>query len=188
MHQYKLYDYGSASDNGSPTALRNLGGSIAVANMAAPSEQALLNGPAMPPPDGIIPNFANPPNLNKEITFTLALCMSVATLLISIRMYTKMFIIRSVGHEDCKVPPLFRLWLQLTLVRRHCDSIGKKHTVNFYFPCSSGQAASVGLVVPGVYDMANGGGIHMWDITLKTFFGLLYVWHSSDYEREKVWL
>lgn len=138
MHQYKLWDHGSASDNGSTTALRNLGGSIAVANMARTSEQALLDRPAMPAPDGIIPNFVNPPNLNKEITFTLALCMSVATLLVSIRMYTKMFIIRSVGHEDCKVPPLVRLWLELILVRRHCDSIGKKLTVNFYFPRSSG--------------------------------------------------
>jgi hypothetical protein len=34
----------------------------------------------------------------------------------------------------------------------------------------------IGFTVPSVFDFTLGGGIHMWDIRLKDFFTLLYVY------------
>lgn len=78
--------------------------------MASPSNastpesvQLLLNGPAGTPPAGVTPNFDNPPNLNNTfLVGTLVLCLSFATVAVLIRLYTKLFLIRSVAYEDCK--------------------------------------------------------------------------------------
>lgn len=37
--------------------------------------RTLLEGPAMSPPAGVIPNFHNPPNLDVFVTLTIALCV-----------------------------------------------------------------------------------------------------------------
>lgn len=72
--------------------------------MATPEQvQALSNGPAGAPPAGVTPEFDNPPNLNTLVTITMVFCVSFATLAVLIRMYTKVFLIRSVAYEDCKV-------------------------------------------------------------------------------------
>ena len=74
------------------------------ASTAVPSPeqlQTLLNRPAGTSPTGVVPNFQNPPNLKAFLPLTLALAMSFGTLAVCIRMYTKLFIIRSVAYEDC---------------------------------------------------------------------------------------
>ena len=74
---------------------------------ATSSEQAqaslrrLLEGPAMSPPAGVIPNFHDPPNLDSFVALTLTLCLSIVTLAIALRMYTKVFILRVLAWEDC---------------------------------------------------------------------------------------
>ena len=76
--------------------------------------QALLEGPAGLPPKGTTPNFANPPNLEAIFDATLALCLIAAAFVVFIRLYTKVFVIRSTACEDCKSlqPPLGRpLWI-----------------------------------------------------------------------------
>ena len=78
--------------------------------MAAPTPdqpqaalQALLNGPASPPPAGVVPNFDDPPqNLIVVLHVTAALCLSVSASCVAIRIYTKHFLLRSIGYEDCK--------------------------------------------------------------------------------------
>ena len=66
--------------------------------------QVLLNGPAGTPPVGITPNFDGPPNLNAFVTLTLTFCVTFTTLAVFMRMYTKLFLIRSIAYEDCKSP------------------------------------------------------------------------------------
>ena len=61
----------------------------------------LLEGPAMSPPAGVIPNFHDPPNFDAFVALTLTLCICIGTLAVALRMYTKMFILRVLAWEDC---------------------------------------------------------------------------------------
>ncbi len=64
-------------------------------------------GPVMPPgllpPPGVISNFSNPYSDEDAIILTLGLCLSASTLLVGTRMYTKVFISRFTGWEDCNI-------------------------------------------------------------------------------------
>lgn len=64
--------------------------------------QRLLNGSAGIPPAGVIPNFDDPLNLDIFLYITAALAISFATCAVIIRIYTKHFLLRSMGYEDCK--------------------------------------------------------------------------------------
>lgn len=70
--------------------------------------QTLLDGPAVPPPAGIIPNLVHPPNIDTVCYLTFSLCVSFAGLAVIIRVYTKRVLIRSIAYEDCELPK-FRL-------------------------------------------------------------------------------
>ena len=61
-----------------------------------------LNCPGLQPPAGIIPNFVNPPSLENVQIAAAVVCLVLATLTTLLRMYTKMFIIKAVGWEDCE--------------------------------------------------------------------------------------
>lgn len=63
--------------------------------------QALLNAPAMKPPPGVHPNFADRSNLQQIVIAVLTFYMVLATLFILMRMCTKLFILRKVVLEDC---------------------------------------------------------------------------------------
>ncbi|KAL8784312.1 MAG: hypothetical protein Q9195_009091 [Heterodermia aff. obscurata] len=61
---------------------------------------ALLNGPAGAPPAGVRPNLDNPPNLNTASIAAIAVCEAFSALAVMIRLYTKLFLIRSTTYED----------------------------------------------------------------------------------------
>ena len=62
----------------------------------------LLDGPAAEPPPGILPNFNDPSNLDKYLIVTCVFCVSFATVTLLLRMYTKVYLIRSIAYEDCE--------------------------------------------------------------------------------------
>ena len=64
--------------------------------------QKALDGPAMAPPPGVKPNFVNPPNLEKELYIDLILCLTIAVLVVCMRMWTKARLMGKVQIEDCK--------------------------------------------------------------------------------------
>ena len=64
--------------------------------------QKLLNGPAGEPPAGVIPNLVDPPNLEATIIPILAVCLTISTLAVLVRLYSKLFLLRSVAYEDCE--------------------------------------------------------------------------------------
>ena len=71
--------------------------------MASPEElQKILNGPSMVPPPGVIPNFVDPPNLRLCFTISVVLCLSIPTMVLFMRMYAKIFIIRKADWADCE--------------------------------------------------------------------------------------
>lgn len=62
--------------------------------------QELLNGPSMKPPQGVTPNFDNPPSLKVACYVVTIASLVVATIAIGSRMFTKIRILRSVSRED----------------------------------------------------------------------------------------
>lgn len=64
--------------------------------------EALKNGPAGMPPPGVTPAFVNPPNINSLVIMTMALCNALVAVAVIIRVYTKLFLIRSTAAEDCE--------------------------------------------------------------------------------------
>ncbi|KAF2228554.1 hypothetical protein EV356DRAFT_495337 [Viridothelium virens] len=50
----------------------------------------LLNGPALEPPAGVIPNFAHPPNQDALYRAIIVICLSLSVIFVSLRMYHKL--------------------------------------------------------------------------------------------------
>ena len=63
--------------------------------------EALLNGPALAPPAGVIPQLEHPPSLQKAANAVPILCLVLTTLAILMRMYTKIRVIHEVLLADC---------------------------------------------------------------------------------------
>lgn len=71
--------------------------------MATPAEiEAILNGPSLVPPAGLMPNFVNPSNLNTLSIVTLTVFLSLALIAFSMRIYTKLLILHNFAKEDCE--------------------------------------------------------------------------------------
>jgi hypothetical protein len=70
--------------------------------------QMLLTGPAAKPPEGVTSNFIDPANLEATTIVLLTVGTALTTLAVSICMYTKSFLIRSLACEDCKPQPFRR--------------------------------------------------------------------------------
>lgn len=66
--------------------------------------EALLNGPALAPPDGVMPNFENPPNKNYIAAAVVPLCLTVTTIAVLLRVWARVFLLRKVGLPDGKIP------------------------------------------------------------------------------------
>jgi hypothetical protein len=59
--------------------------------MPTPEEiEAILNGPALPPPNGTVPNFDNPPNNNPAGYAGLTIMLVIATMAIIFRFVARM--------------------------------------------------------------------------------------------------
>ena len=57
---------------------------------------------AVPPPPGVKPNFKNPAYISGGIVPLSAVFVTLSTLFLAIRLYTKLRIIKVFGSEDCK--------------------------------------------------------------------------------------
>ncbi|KAL7624923.1 hypothetical protein AAE478_004137 [Parahypoxylon ruwenzoriense] len=66
-----------------------------------PAQQsAILNGPALTPPEGVVPDFENPPNQNALSHFSVAFCLIASTFAVLIRAYSRIFCIKKLEIED----------------------------------------------------------------------------------------
>ena len=139
--------------------------------------QALLNGPAGTPPVGVLPTLDNSSNMATPLT--IILCLTSATLLVLLRMYTKLFILRSIAYEDCgshdaPLPIAIQL-MQLRCYRVCLGKIIQDESFASWYNNSRSQLTQIGLSVPSLLTAKHGGGLHMWQIQLKSFFTMLYV-------------
>ena len=64
--------------------------------------EALLDGPAGQPPAGTLPDFQKPAGLETVLWVTIALSFALPSLAILLRIYTRYFVLRSIGYDDCK--------------------------------------------------------------------------------------
>ncbi|KAH6699877.1 hypothetical protein BKA61DRAFT_209840 [Leptodontidium sp. MPI-SDFR-AT-0119] len=56
--------------------------------------------PSPPPPPGVIPNFKNPDSQGYRVTLAIAIMFPLATILLLLRLYTRIVIVRRVGIDD----------------------------------------------------------------------------------------
>ena len=62
------------------------------------------NFSTIPPPPGLTSNYVDPPSKAIWGTVTTAVCLTVATLLVAMRLYTKVKVLKNLGWDDCKLP------------------------------------------------------------------------------------
>ncbi|KAL9577510.1 MAG: hypothetical protein Q9212_006315, partial [Teloschistes hypoglaucus] len=65
-----------------------------------PSNPALAMYPLASPPPGVIPNFVNPESHAYQLVITVAVCLALVVIAVSMRLYTKHFITKSMGWDD----------------------------------------------------------------------------------------
>ncbi|KAI0147456.1 hypothetical protein GGR57DRAFT_251514 [Xylariaceae sp. FL1272] len=73
--------------------------------------QQVLDEPALAPPDGVIPNFENPPNENALALFGLITCLTVSTVAFVIRIYVKFWKLRKTHIGDYILIPGFLFYV-----------------------------------------------------------------------------
>ncbi|MCJ1375713.1 hypothetical protein MMC20_006950 [Loxospora ochrophaea] len=78
--------------------------------MALNASGPLILG-ALPPPEGVTPNFVNPYSIQPALIGTLVAALSVSTIFVFLRMYTKLFIRKSTGLEDSGLSGALSSWL-----------------------------------------------------------------------------
>lgn len=59
--------------------------------------------PALTPPPGVTPNFVNPYSQGRAIFITTGICVGFVTPAVTIRVFTKAYVIKRVNLEDCKL-------------------------------------------------------------------------------------
>ncbi|KAI0179003.1 hypothetical protein GGR52DRAFT_569909 [Hypoxylon sp. FL1284] len=72
----------------------------AIPSLPNEQQQALLDGPALAPPKGVVSNFDNPDNNNGLAYGVIALCITVATLCLMIRAYSRLVLFKQLKVED----------------------------------------------------------------------------------------
>ena len=63
--------------------------------------EAILNGPAYTPPAGVQSNFDDPANLDAVIIIVKTIVLTLATLAVLVRIYTRHHLSHSMGYDDC---------------------------------------------------------------------------------------
>ncbi|KAI1461803.1 hypothetical protein F4805DRAFT_245270 [Annulohypoxylon moriforme] len=63
-------------------------------------QEDTLNSPALNPPDGVKPNFTNPPNHSDLGLAVIVLCLVLATSTFLMRMYSRIFVMKTMHVED----------------------------------------------------------------------------------------
>lgn len=71
-------------------------------NLPPAVQQAILDGPSMVPPDGVVPNFVDPPNKNAGALVLGIICVLVLSTMVLCRIYARSLVIKKIHLEDCR--------------------------------------------------------------------------------------
>lgn len=70
-------------------------------------QDAILDGPALAPPENVVANFENPGRNDGIAHFVFILCTILSTLVLMLRFYVQAVLARKLRVEDCTfLPPL----------------------------------------------------------------------------------
>ena len=112
------------------------------------SSVSLYNVPAATPPPGIVPNFIDPVDTRRLPLLTInSLFLSLMLITVIVRFYSRIFLIRSLGWDDCRLSPLGQACLT-----RDIDM------------CALAATASGLQTSFNYYSVSLGYGNHEWDI------------------------
>ena len=64
--------------------------------------EAFLAKPSLEPPEDVTPQLVNPPNNNALAMGVAITCLSVSSILILLRTYSRVFILKRMRLEDCQ--------------------------------------------------------------------------------------
>lgn len=73
-----------------------------IASLTPDQQQALLSGPALTPPLGVLPQFDNPPNKTALGAGLIIACAAVCVFVVAVRTYAKAVCSRKMEVEDCE--------------------------------------------------------------------------------------
>lgn len=73
-------------------------------NIPADELAAFLEGPALPPPDGVTPNFVHPENRNGVVYFICIFAMVISTILLAARFYAQLVVSKQRHLVDREFP------------------------------------------------------------------------------------
>ncbi|KAI1817113.1 hypothetical protein GGS20DRAFT_99875 [Poronia punctata] len=76
----------------------------------------IMDQPAGKPPDGVVPNFDDPPNKNALTLGILTFCLALASIAVVLRIYTRCFIVRKVQVQDFFLVAAYGLYLALMVL------------------------------------------------------------------------
>lgn len=68
----------------------------------------LSHTPAFDPPPGRVANFENPESIANQVTDISIPCTCIATVFVLLRLYGRLFIVRSPGLDDGKYSSMFQ--------------------------------------------------------------------------------
>ena len=68
--------------------------------------ESALNSPALEPPNGVIPNFERPSSGNSYAQASLGICICLSTIVVSVRIYTRFFLLKMPHLGDCELFPI----------------------------------------------------------------------------------
>lgn len=73
------------------------------AHLTPAQKKMALEGPALIPPPGVLPNLIDPPNENALGFSLFGISTFICTLLVAIRLYAKIVRLKKMDIEDCKL-------------------------------------------------------------------------------------
>ncbi|KAI1399382.1 hypothetical protein F4819DRAFT_498029 [Hypoxylon fuscum] len=73
-------------------------------------QEIILNGPALTPPSGVIPNLENPPNSNTLAIAVITLCLCIWTTAFALATYSRLRCMKNLHIEDSSVLSLGAAW------------------------------------------------------------------------------
>lgn len=62
--------------------------------------------PAMAPPAGMVSNFVDPPSCGLKFLVVNCVFLPLAVIALVVRMWTRIYLVRSVSYDDCRSPSL----------------------------------------------------------------------------------
>lgn len=78
---------------------------------------------ALPPPPGIIPNFASPSSIARSFQVGFGVCVGISGLFVITRTYARICVMKRWGLDDCKHPDVAGYW-NLTSDQTLCGVLG----------------------------------------------------------------